>query len=158
MIHLLASRALSMLKKITFYFIFENVLLLCCHHLCTISIRDISDVEYELFVTMGKKENMRPLKMVSRNEKLILVVSIASCVTEANPMKHPSNGEYLARCQHRHRHHPHRAPEWMFYFIWISIMASRHTMKSCQFINSMPLSLSSKDKVRATATTQKSNE
>lgn len=43
-----------------------------------------------------------------------------------------------------------------FTSFWIGITASRHTMESCQSINSMPLSLSStylsKDKVTATAT------
>lgn len=52
----------------------------------------------------------------------ICFVNRELCATGANAIQNRSNRKFLSRCRRR-RH----ASQWMFYFIWIGIMASRHS-------------------------------
>lgn len=130
-----ASRAHSLLKEITFHFILENVLSLCCRHVRTILWFVISDVECD---------NANERKHASIENAIAHQRISICCANREQCHRSECNKTSIKwRIPGRRHHHCRRALEWMFYFIWIGIMASRHTIKSCQFINSMPLPLSS---------------
>lgn len=133
------ARALKM-EKIAFYLILEYVLSLCCRHLCMLN--------FDSWYLMSNAPN----HSWQWNKKATIENGFAQqriniCFFNRE-LCHRSENSFLVAAAAAHRH------KCFTLFELVLRMASRHTIKSCQFINSMPLSLSStclsKDKVTAT--------